>query len=133
MPGERTRLTQTNNETAEPIAAGTVVELFEAQAARTPDYGAVTDMGMTLSYRMLDEQANRLAWRLIAEGVGPGDVVAVQLHRCAATIVTILAILKAGGAYLPIDPDLPVLRRDYSLDQTQPSVIITTNELAEML
>lgn len=133
LPGERTRLTQTNNETAAPIAAGTVVDVFEAQAARAPDRGAVTDMRTTLSYRVLDEQANRLAWRLIAEGVGPGDVVAVQMHRCAATIVTILAILKAGGAYLPIDPDLPALRRDYSLDQTQPAVIVTTSELAETL
>lgn len=75
-------------------------------------------MGTTLSYRALDEQANRLAWRLIADGVGPGDVVALLMHRCSATIVAILAILKAGGAYLPIDPDLPALRRDFSLDQT---------------
>jgi amino acid adenylation domain-containing protein/non-ribosomal peptide synthase protein (TIGR01720 family) len=133
LPGERTRLTQSNNETAAPVVAGTVVDVFEAQAARTPDHGAVTDMGTTLSYRMLDDQANRLAWRLIAGSVGPGDVVAVQMPRCAATIVTILAILKAGGAYLPIDPDLPALRRDYSLDQTQPAVIVTTGELAETL
>ncbi|MBJ3777493.1 non-ribosomal peptide synthetase [Acuticoccus mangrovi] len=133
LPGERTRLIRTNNETAAPIAAGTVVDVFEAQAARTPDRGAVTDRGTTLSYRTLDEQANRLAWRLIAEGVGPGDVVAVQLHRGAVTIVTILAILKAGGAYLPIDAELPVFRRDYSFDQTQPAVIVTTSELAETL
>jgi amino acid adenylation domain-containing protein/non-ribosomal peptide synthase protein (TIGR01720 family) len=133
LPGERTRLTQTNNETAAHVAVGTVVDMFEAQAARTPDHGAVTDMGTTLSYRVLDEQANRLAWRLIAEGVGPSDVVAVQMNRCSATIVTILAILKAGGAYLPIDPELPTLRRDFSLDQTQPKVIVTTSDLAETL
>ncbi|WP_334150927.1 amino acid adenylation domain-containing protein [Hyphomicrobium sp.] len=133
LPGERTRLTQDNNETAAPVAAGTVVDMFEAQAARSPDRGAVTDMGTTLSYRELDEQANRVAWRLIAEGVGPGDVVAVQMHRCSATIVTILAILKAGGAYLPIEPDSPALRRDFSLEQTQPKVIVTTSDFAATL
>ncbi|MGE3651932.1 MAG: amino acid adenylation domain-containing protein [Reyranellaceae bacterium] len=133
LPGERTRLTQANNETAAPVAAGTVVDVFEAQVARSPDRGAVTDLGTTLSYRVLDEQANRLAWRLIAEGVGPGDVVAVQMSRCAATIVAILAVLKAGGAFLPIEPDSPALRRDFSLEQTQPRVIVTTSDLAATL
>ncbi|WP_203226074.1 non-ribosomal peptide synthetase [Novosphingobium pentaromativorans] len=133
LPGEKVRLTQANNETVATVATGTVVDLFEAIVVRFPDHGAVTDKGTTLSYRQLDEQANRLAWRLIAEGVGPGDVVAIQLPRGAATIVTILAILKAGGAYLPIEPDSPVLRRDFSLEQTQPKVIVTTSDLAATL
>ncbi|CAE6968503.1 D-alanine--D-alanyl carrier protein ligase [Paraburkholderia domus] len=133
QPGERARLTQAYNRTEEPIASGTVIDLFEAWVARTPDRGAVTDAGMTLSYRALDEQANRLAWRLITEGVGPGSVVAVQLDPSITTVAAILAIFKAGGAYLPVDPDLPAQRRDYILDEVQPAAILTTGALGRKL
>jgi amino acid adenylation domain-containing protein/non-ribosomal peptide synthase protein (TIGR01720 family) len=126
LPGERGRLLELGEQPAPPLPPGTIVDLFEAQAARTPDNAAVTDGDRTISYSALDGQANRLAWKLIAAGVAPGTVVAIKLDRCAEAVVAILAVLKAGGAYLPIDPKLPPERCDDYLEQVQPRLILTT-------
>ncbi len=126
LPGERGRLLELGEQPAPPLPPGTIVDLFEAQAARTPDNAAITDGDRTISYSALDGQANRLAWKLIAAGVAPGTAVAIKLDRCAETVVAILAVLKAGGAYLPIDPKLPRERCDDYLEQVQPRLILTT-------
>ena len=66
--------------------------------------------GRVMTYRELDEAANRLAHLLAGQGVGPGECVALLLSRSAEAIVAILAVLKTGAAYLPIDPALPAAR-----------------------
>ena len=63
-----------------------------------------------MTYRELDEAANRLAHLLAGHGVGPGQCVALLLERSAEAIVAMLAVLKTGAAYLPIDPALPTAR-----------------------
>ncbi|WP_159888659.1 non-ribosomal peptide synthetase, partial [Paenibacillus puerhi] len=85
----------------------TIHGLFEEQAQRTPEQIAVRFEDEQLTYRELNERANRLARRLRAEGVKPGDMVAVLTERSLEMLVGIYAILKAGGAYVPIDPDYP--------------------------
>ncbi|WP_159884984.1 non-ribosomal peptide synthetase, partial [Paenibacillus puerhi] len=85
----------------------TIYGLFEEQAQRTPEQIAVRFEDEQLTYRELNERANRLARTLRAEGVKPGDMVAVLTERSLEMLVGIYAILKAGGAYVPIDPDYP--------------------------
>jgi non-ribosomal peptide synthetase component F len=86
------------------VAPSNLAALFEAQAARTPVAIALTFPGGAVRYTELDEQANGLAWQLIARGLGPESVVALLFDRFAALIAAILAVLKAGAAYLPSDP-----------------------------
>ncbi|HEX3529757.1 MAG TPA: non-ribosomal peptide synthase/polyketide synthase, partial [Thermoanaerobaculia bacterium] len=90
-----------------------VHELFERQAARTPEAVAVALGGECLTYRELDARASRLAWRLVRLGVGTDDLVGLCAERSPASIVALLAILKAGGAYLPLDPALPADRKAF--------------------
>uniref|UniRef100_UPI0028C44F29 AMP-binding protein n=1 Tax=Frankia casuarinae (strain DSM 45818 / CECT 9043 / HFP020203 / CcI3) TaxID=106370 RepID=UPI0028C44F29 len=71
---------------------------------------AVVDGDVRLSYGELEAAANRLAWHLIAGGVGPGGIVAVVVPRSVDLVVAVLAVLKAGAAYLPVDPDYPASR-----------------------
>ncbi|MER7548310.1 amino acid adenylation domain-containing protein, partial [Spirillospora sp. NPDC127506] len=85
----------------------TIPALFEAQAAARPDAPAVTFEGVSWTYAEVNARANRLAHRLIGQGVGPEQFVALALPRSADLVVAILAVLKAGAAYVPIDPDYP--------------------------
>ncbi|MCE0464976.1 non-ribosomal peptide synthetase, partial [Pseudomonas uvaldensis] len=93
----------------------TLQQIFEEQARQAPDRIAVNLGQEQLSYRQLNEQANRLAHRLRAAGVRPQELVAITLERSMQMIVATLAVLKAGGAYVPIDPASPQERIAYVL------------------
>ena len=105
--GEHARLDGWGNRAVltEPATAPVSIPvLFAAQVARAPEAVAVTCEGRSMTYRELDEAANRLAHLLAGQGVGPGQCVALLFSRSAEAIVAILAVLKTGAAYLPIDP-----------------------------
>ena len=107
--------------------------LFAAQVARTPEAVALTFGDLSMTYRELDEAANRLAHLLSGYGVGPGACVALLLERSAQAVVAILAVLKTGAAYLPIDPGLPAARIGFMLADAAPIAAITTTGLAGRL
>ncbi|WP_274506930.1 non-ribosomal peptide synthetase [Streptomyces murinus] len=109
-----------------PRAEATLTGLFEAQVARTPGATAVTCGELSLTYRELNERANRLAHRLVARGMGPEQVVALALPRSADLVVAILATLKAGAAYLPLDPAHPPARLAHMVADARPGLLLTT-------
>ncbi|NUS87577.1 MAG: amino acid adenylation domain-containing protein [Streptomyces sp.] len=102
----------------------TLPQRFEAQVRRTPDAPAVAEGANTLSYRQLDEAANRLARLLLRRGVRPGDLVAVALPRGVDLIVALLGALKAGAGYLPVDPGYPPERVSFMLADAAPSAVV---------
>ena len=108
-------------------------QLFEAQAARTPEAVAVVFEDRQLTYGELDARANRLAHHLIALGIGPETLVGVCLERSPALIVGLLGILKAGGAYVPLDPNYPPARLAFMLADTQAPVLLTQEALLGQL
>ncbi|MDR0212195.1 MAG: amino acid adenylation domain-containing protein [Pseudomonas putida] len=123
--GERERLLLAFNDTAREYDLDqTLHGLIEAQVGRTPDAVAVRAEAGELSYRQLNEQANRLAHYLIGLGVKPDDRVAICVERGLSTVVGLLAILKAGGAYVPVDPDYPAERVRHMLDDSQPVAVL---------
>ena len=82
-------------------------ELFETQAARTPDAIAVVHEDTQLTYAELNAKADRLAHHLRALGVKPDALLAICVERSLEMVVGLLAVLKAGGAYVPLDPTTP--------------------------
>ncbi|MFJ5552101.1 amino acid adenylation domain-containing protein [Streptomyces sp. NPDC093225] len=92
-----------------------VHEAFERQAAATPDAVAVTAGGTHLTYRELNERANRVAHQLRAMGAGPEQLVGLCLERGADLLPALLGILKSGAGYLPLDPANPADRLAYVL------------------
>ena len=107
--------------------------LFEEQVERTPDKTAVIACDRTLTYRELNEEANRIAHGLIEKGVKPGDIVAFALPRDSHLIPTMFGILKAGAAYLPIDPDYPKERKYILLKESNAKCFIVEDNLALLL
>ncbi|MCM3340480.1 non-ribosomal peptide synthase/polyketide synthase [Paenibacillus sp. MER TA 81-3] len=122
-------LTQFNDTAAEFPRDKTVHQLFEEQAARTPNHVAAVYEDEQLTYRELNERANRLARTLRAEGVQPEQLVGIMADRSLEMIVGILAILKAGGAYVPIDPEYPEERIRYMLDDSNARVLLAQRHL----
>ncbi|MFF8196789.1 amino acid adenylation domain-containing protein, partial [Streptomyces bobili] len=112
------------NDTAAEVAPATVVELFEAEAVRTPDAVAVVTDDEQVSYAGLDARANQLAHYLIAQGVGPESLVAVVLERGVELMVALLGVLKAGAAYLPVDPAYPAERIAQMLEDAAPAAVL---------
>ncbi|MEH6419881.1 non-ribosomal peptide synthetase [Pseudomonas sp. CGJS7] len=106
------------------VADTCVHRMFEQQVERTPDAIALVHDHDSLSYRQLDTLANRLAHRLIAQGLRPGQPVAICAGRGAAMVAALIAILKAGGAYLPLDPDYPAERLAQVLAEAQPALLL---------
>src|SRR5438874_4248025 len=94
-------------------ASACIHELFEAQAARTPDHLALVCGAGSRTYRELNERSNRLARYVRGLGVGPEALVGICVERSIETVVGVLAILKAGGAYVPLDPSYPVSRLNF--------------------
>ncbi|WP_442972089.1 amino acid adenylation domain-containing protein, partial [Rhodococcus sp. T7] len=105
--------------------AGTIVDLFDAQVARTPDATALVFEGAELTYAEFDARVNRLARTLIGRGVGPEKKVALAIRRSLDSMVAMYAVVKAGGAYVPLDPDHPAERTAYVLDSARPLCILT--------
>ncbi|MER5732122.1 amino acid adenylation domain-containing protein, partial [Streptomyces sp. NPDC002138] len=110
---ERRRMLTEWNDTPLEVPHTTVVELFEAQVARTPDEVALVFGDVQLTYAELDARANRLARYLIGRGVGPESIVAVVFERTVDLVVGLLGVIKAGAGYLPIDPNYPADRIAY--------------------
>ncbi|TWJ22964.1 non-ribosomal peptide synthetase [Micromonospora endolithica] len=119
------------NDTAAALVPATVPGLFEAAADRDPRALAVVADETRLTYRDLDERANRLAHHLLAQGAGPGRLVALALPRTAETVVALLAIAKAGAAYLPVDPAYPAARVAGMLADARPALLLAGGELAD--
>ncbi|WP_153065219.1 non-ribosomal peptide synthetase, partial [Mycobacterium avium] len=119
--------------TGPPPRFDSLPTLFAEQAARTPDAVALVCGGRRMTYRELDEAANRVAHLLRVRGAGPGHTVALLFSRSAEAIVAILGVLKSGAAYLPIDPALPGERIGFMLADAAPLVAISTAELAPRL
>ena len=104
-------------------------QLFEEQAAKTPDAIAVVAEQKQLTYQELDRRAQQLANYLQSIGVKPEVIVGICLERSLEAIIAILAILKAGGAYLPLDPAYPQQRLKYIIQDAQISIIVTQTHL----
>jgi amino acid adenylation domain-containing protein len=113
------------NDTAVDFGVEPVLHhLVAAQAARTPDRTALEWDGGRWTYAELEERANRLAHRLLREGVKPEDRVAICCERSPEMVVAQLAVWKAGAAWVPLDPSLPAERLAFLLEDARPAVLI---------
>ena len=108
-------------------------QLLAQTARRYSNKTALIVNDERMSFRVLDETANRVAHYLKRTGIGPGDLVGVMLDRSPNLLVSLLAVLKAGAAYLPIDPDYPHDRIAFMLSDSAARLLITSDKYAGRL
>jgi len=119
-----------NETTTEKETAASIQEMIERQVAATPEALALVCDDEELTYKELNERANRLAHYLRERGVRPDTMVGMCLHRSANLIVALLGILKAGGAYVPLDPMYPEGRLELMMNDSGAPLLLTEASLA---
>ena len=121
------------NDTHAPLEAGARLEAWVTrQALRTPEATAVVASDGSLTYRALDERANRFAQLLRARGAGAGSLVGVCLGRGIELVPALLGVLKAGAAYVPLDPGFPQERLHYMARDAGLHTVITEQRHAAL-
>lgn len=110
-----------------------LVTWFESRVASNPESHALVFEGQRLSYRELNDRANRLAHHLRSLGVTRESLVGISVERSVEMIVGLLGILKAGGAYVPLDPAYPRDRLGFVLEDAKIRVLLTQQRMLEAL
>ena len=103
-------------------------QLISNKAKEIPGKTAITFGEQKITYKTLNEQANQLAAILIKNNVKKGDNVAFAIDRSAEMLVTLLAIMKTGATYIPLDPQFPLNRINYMLEDSQAVVLLTSQK-----
>ncbi|MHB9147653.1 MAG: non-ribosomal peptide synthetase, partial [Candidatus Amoebophilus sp.] len=104
------------------------LDLFEKCVLDSPHAIALWNEEGQLNYQQLNEKANQLAHYLIQQNLKPGDIIPVLVESGFNRFIAILAILKAGAAFAPLDPQLPLARRKWMLEDIQPTLLITSEQ-----
>lgn len=102
-----------------------IIDLFEEQVEKNPDKIAVIFEKEQITYDELNKRSNQLARFLISKGIRKEKLVPICLERRLEMIVAMLGILKAGAAYVPIDPEYPLERVNYILEDTDATIVVT--------
>ncbi|GAA3063602.1 MULTISPECIES: AMP-binding protein [Actinomycetes] len=102
---------------------------FEAQAARQPEKVLFhLPDGGTLTYAETEHTVRRIAARLLADGVQPGDRVAAQVQKSPEALALYLATLRVGGVFLPLNTAYTGTEMDYFIGDAEPRVLVCSPE-----
>lgn len=102
------------------------IKYFEMQVEKTPEEIAIVFEKKKMTYRELNERANSLAYKLRENGAENNSVIGILLERSFEMLISMLAVLKSGGSYIPIAPDYPRDRIEYMLEDSEASIILTS-------
>lgn len=120
-PAEKTDILDSGKAAAEPVE-GLLHTLVEQQAMLVPNANAIQyEMEAPITYAALNMRANRLARQLAP---CHGLYVPVCMHRSTELVVALLAILKAGAAYVTLDPDAPLARNSYIVEDVKAPFVV---------
>jgi nonribosomal peptide synthetase DhbF len=124
------RILQAGSPAAPDSALRFMPEDFERQARATPWAVAAVSEQQSVTYRQLDEKANRIAHALRTRGAEPERIIGVCMPRGIDMLAALLGVIKSGAAYLPLDPDLPVARLKAMTSDAAPLLVLAAAETA---
>ena len=123
---------QINDRTKRDYPQKGLHEVIALQASKTPDAVAVVSGDKTQTYRQLDQRSNELANYLRSQGIGRGDLVGLCCNRDIDTPALLVGIMKSGAGYLPLDPDYPVDRLVYMVENSEVKHIVAHLDQSEL-
>ncbi len=132
-PTEKKLISQFNNGEEKLYSSKNIVDLFEQQVLASPDSIALIFEDEKLTYQELNERSNQLSHFLKSKDIKEETLVPICLERSLEMSIGILGVLKAGAAYVPIDPEYPIDRIQYMLEDTAASVILCNNKSKSIL
>ena len=128
----RKLLKEFNNTSAEYEKKSNIITEFEKIVEQYPNKIAVKDNLISYTYKELNERANFLAHKILEQTI-QSEIIAFSLNRSVDIVVTILAILKSGHTYMPIDPEYPIERINFMLENSNTKILITTEKFYKNL
>jgi amino acid adenylation domain-containing protein len=103
--------------------------LFKNHYLSHPERPALNYKNQIYSYKELNQRSNQLAHYLKSKAVKSGTIVALISTNYLERIVSIIALWKLGAAYLPIDPNYPIKRINFIIQDSKVNFIITDKEI----
>lgn len=129
VPEEKKKIVEEFNKTEfEYDTTETVIQLFKKQAENIPNKIAVISNKEKFTYSKIDEKSNQLAKELLNQGIKANDIIGIMLNRTPEMVIGLLAILKIGATYLPIDPEYPLDRILYMLENSQTKTVLVNQQ-----
>ncbi|MEU0094128.1 amino acid adenylation domain-containing protein [Kribbella sp. NPDC006257] len=113
------------NATTTTLPSGLTPDWIIRQAEQSPESIAVLDDDEELTYAHLVDKSAALAHRLHSLGAGKGTIVGLALGRSVRMSVAMLAVLRLGGTYLPLDPEYPLDRLAYMVEDSGATLLLT--------
>ncbi|MFD2679426.1 amino acid adenylation domain-containing protein [Bacillus seohaeanensis] len=106
-----------------------IYTLFEDQVKFTPEAVALQFKNESISYKELEQKANKLAQYLIEKkGIQKNSIVGVYCGKSIDVVISILAVLRSGACLLPIDVNYPKSRQEYMVNHSKPEAILTAKQ-----
>lgn len=121
---EKKKLNVDFNSTTSECPSLLVHELYEKQVKENPESYALVYKNNKITYKELNEKADKLASILITKGLKPDEFVVLLADRSFEYVISVFGVLKAGGAYVPVDPDYPLSRKEYIIKDSKAKYII---------
>jgi amino acid adenylation domain-containing protein len=122
------------NETAAPFPKDlSLVNLLEKQVAAHPESVAVIFENEQVTWRELNERANRLARYLKKIGAQRDELIGICMERSIEMLVAVHGVLKAGAAFFPLDPEYPPERLRYMIEDAQATVLLCQKKFSQLV
>jgi len=102
--------------------------LIAERAAQIPDSVAVVFENRSLTFKQVNEAANKLAAHLLTFNIKTGDIIGLSIDRSPEMVIALLAILKTGAAYVPLDPEYPKDRVEFMMDDSSAKILLTSKK-----
>ena len=124
---------QLNDVTKRDFPQKALHEVIAQQAFKTPNSIAVVNGDQIQTYQQLDQRSNQIANYLRDQKVGTGDLVGLCCNRDVDTPALLIGIMKSGAGYVPLDPDYPVDRLAYMVENSKVKHVIAHLDQADLV